>query len=81
MYCFILIPTQYCGLDGILFYYERKYLPLDVTVNFIILFLEGLILPISQWHGIINTFEPVVFLLELHKFLSETNRYKNLKMK
>ena len=36
---FLLLPTLYVGLDGLLFDYGRKDMPLYVTVNFFLLFL------------------------------------------
>ena len=54
---FLLITTQYGGLDGVLFDDKRKDMPLDVTVNLLFLFLVGFILPISHWRGIVRTFE------------------------
>ena len=35
---FHLIPELYGGLDGVLFDDGRKYMPLDVNVNFILYF-------------------------------------------
>ena len=33
---FLLLPTQYGGLGGVLFYFVQKNIALDVTVNFFI---------------------------------------------
>ena len=56
---FPLLPTQYGGLDGVLFDDGHMDMPLDVTVNFID--LEALLPKIPCWHGIINAFEIVFF--------------------
>ena len=56
---FLLIPTRYCRLDGVLFDYEQKDMPLDVPIN-CFLVLEGIILTITYWRGIVKTFEVIV---------------------
>ena len=51
---FLLIPSPYSGLDGVLIDDEKKDMPLYVTVNSVFLFLEGLFLPTPCWQEIIK---------------------------
>ena len=80
---FLLLPTLYCGLDGVLFDDDQKGVPLDVNFKLFILFLESLRLKITCWSGIVNIFELVVCWLDAHKLflflISEANRHNNLK--
>ena len=72
-----LLPTQDDGLDGVLFEYGWKDMPLDVSVNVIFLFLFSLLLTIPCWRDSFNTFELVVCWLDAYIFLCSmwTNRH------
>ena len=77
---FLLLPKRYGALYGVLFYDGKKDVPLDVTVNYILL-LEALLPNVTYCCGIINTVELVVCLLDAHKLFiylfNKTNRSNN----
>ena len=55
-------------------------MPLDDSVNVILVVLEDLLLYKTRWRVIVKIFELVVCWLDSHNFfvLNETNRHKNL---
>ena len=61
----------------------KKDITLDVSFNAILIFFLPTLLLIPYWHGIVNTFELVVCLLDAHNFFmfNETNIYKYKTMK
>ena len=76
---FLLIPGPYGRLDDVLFDYGEDYMPLYDYVNDIFSLLVNLILNITHWRGIFNTFELVVCWLDAHIFfvcnVTNTKKY------